>query len=90
MSNEPPFKGTLRIDKNGPGNTYRVLLDGHRLEGMLKHDGVRIEWVDQGGPMSEPQVTLTFGADALDVELDAELVTYLERKIDSGNKAAAE
>lgn len=76
----PPVSAHLRIDQE-PDGAYRVLLNGMPLEMLLAPDGLDIHFSPEGQEdhVSRPEVFLRFAPGALDLHLDAELVTELLR-----------
>ncbi len=69
----------LRISRKDDG-TYSVLLDGIELASFLAADGLSIAFeLPKEGTSSESVVTMKFVPGGLHLDLDAELVAYLEK-----------
>lgn len=75
----------LKISRGVAGNprAYSVVLGNTELTNhLLGFGGVKVEFIDYGDNAMpiQPTITLTFAPDAIDLNLDAVLQTYLRTK----------
>lgn len=95
MSEAPQFDRSesipLTISRDPDGARYSVKLAGIELNRHIVTGGLQIQFVSLGDGPDRPQVTLTFAPDdAVELNLDAELLSYLQTLHDQQDKSEAD